>query len=127
LLALCGLPLDGVSGHPRAFLIAHGSDLLAGCVGIEQYGTDGLLRSLAVHPNHRSQGLGARLTRRALRQARRLGLRRVFVLTETAPEYFLRFQFRRIPREDAPPGVQGSVEFASACPATAVCMERTLG
>lgn len=127
LLSVCGLPLDGVSDRPRMFLTAHDSDLLAGCVGIEQCGTDGLLRSLAVHPRHRGQGLGARLTRRALRRARRLGLRRVFLLTETAPEYFLRFQFRRVARKDAPVAVQASVEFTAACPATAVCMERTLG
>jgi len=126
LLSLCGLPFDGVPDHLNAFLVALDQGRLTGSVGVERYGADGLLRSLAVHPDHRGRSLGTHLTRRALREARRLGLRRVFLLTETASEYFLRLQFRRVPRQQAPPAVQASVEFASVCPETAVCMERHL-
>jgi amino-acid N-acetyltransferase len=126
LLSLCNLPFDGVADHLDAFLVALDQGQLAGSVGLERYGPDGLLRSLAVHPDYRGRGLGAHLTRRALREAHRLGLRQVFLLTETASEYFLRFQFRRVPRQQAPPAVQASVEFASVCPQTAICMERRL-
>lgn len=126
LLSLCGLPFDGVADHVHAFLVARDGGRLAGSVGVERHGADGLLRSLAVHPDYRRRGLGAHLTRRALGEARRLRLRRLFLLTETAPEYFLRFQFRPIPRGQAPPALQASVEFASACPETATCMERRL-
>ena len=126
LLSLCDLPFDGVAQHLDAFLITRDSDRLAGCVGVERYGDDGLLRSLAVHPDHRRRGLGARLTRRALVEARRLGLQRLFLLTASAPDYYPPFGFRRIPREQAPPAVQSSLEFASVCPVTAVCMERRL-
>ena len=126
LLSLCGLPFDGVPDHLNAFLVALDQGRLTGSVGVERYGADGLLRSLAVHPDYRGRSLGTHLTRRALREARRLGLRRVFLLTETASEYFLRLQFRRVPRQQAPPAVQASVEFASVCPETAICMERRL-
>ena len=127
LLSLCGLPFDGVADHLHAFLVARDVGRLVGTVGVERHGADGLLRSLAVHPDYRRRGLGARLTRRALgEEARRLGLRRLFLLTETASEYFLRFQFRPLPRGQAPPALQASVEFASACPETATCMERRL-
>lgn len=126
LLSLCPLPFDGVADQLGAFLLAWDGKHLVGSVGVERYGDDGLLRSLAVHPDHRDRGLGAALTRRALTQARRLGLRRLYLLTETASEYFPRFGFRPIPREQAPPAVQASVEFASACPVTAACMERSL-
>jgi len=126
LLSLCGLPFDGVPDHLSAFLVALDQGRLTGSVGVERCGADGLLRSLAVHPDYRGRSLGTHLTRRALREARRLGLRRVFLLTETASEYFLRLQFRRVPRQQAPPAVQASVEFASVCPETAVCMERHL-
>jgi amino-acid N-acetyltransferase len=126
LLSLCGLPVDGVAGNPDAFLVAFDEGGLTGSVGLEPCGADGLLRSLAVHPDYRGRGLGARLTRRALQEARRLGLRRVFLLTETASEYFPRFEFRPVSRQQAPSAVQASVEFASACPETAICMERRL-
>jgi len=126
LLSLCKLPFDGVADHLDTFLVALDQGQLAGSVGLERYGPDGLLRSLAVHPDYRGRGLGAHLARRALREAHRLGLRRVFLLTETASEYFLRLQFRRVPRQQAPAAVQASVEFASVCPETAICMERCL-
>ena len=126
LLSLCSLPFDGVADHLDAFLVALDQGHLTGSVGVERYGADGLLRSLAVHPDYRGRGLGTHLTRRALREAHRLGLRRVFLLTETASEYFLHFQFRRVPWQQAPPVIQASVEFASACPETAICMERRL-
>ena len=126
LLSACQLPSDGVADRLGAFLLAWDGERLAGSVGVEPYGGDGLLRSLAVHPDYRDRGLGATLTRRALRDAQRTGLLRLFLLTETASEYYPRFGFRPIPREQAPPAVQASVEFASACPVTAVCMERRL-
>lgn len=126
LLSLCALPFDGVAEHVDGFLLARDDRRLAGSVGLERYGADGLLRSLAVHPDHRHGGLGTRLVRRALRDARRLGLGRVFLLTETASDYFLRHQFRPVARAQAPPALQASVEFASACPETAICMERRL-
>ena len=126
LLSFCRLPFDGVADQLGVFLLAWDGERLAGSVGVERYGGDGLLRSLAVHPDYRGRGLGATLTRRALRDAQRTGLRRLFLLTETASEYFPRSGFRVIPREQAPPAVQASVEFASACPVTATCMERRL-
>jgi len=126
LLSLCSLPFDGVAEHLDGFLVALDQGHLTGSVGLERYGPDGLLRSLAVHPDYRGRGLGTRLTRLALREAHRHGLRQVFLLTETASRYFLRFQFRRVPRQQAPPAVGASVEFASVCPETAICMERRL-
>lgn len=126
LVSLCRLPSDGVADQLGAFLLAWDGQRLAGSVGVERYGADGLLRSLAVHPNCRGRGLGATLTRRALSEARRRRLQRLFLLTETAPEYFARFGFEVIPREQTPLAVQASVEFTSACPVSAVCMERSL-
>jgi hypothetical protein len=34
--------------------------------------------------------------------------------------------FRRVDRKDVPPGVRASVEFAGACPVSAVCMQKRL-
>jgi amino-acid N-acetyltransferase len=65
---------------------------------------DGLgeIRSVAVVPGHQGRGVGSRLIRSCLGEARQLGLRQVFVLT-ASPEYFARFGFRLFPREELPP------------------------
>jgi|UniRef100_A0A7C3WS27 amino-acid N-acetyltransferase len=65
---------------------------------------DGLgeIRSLVVAPEHQGQGIGSQLVRSCLEEARQLELRQVFVLT-ASPEFFQRFGFRLIPRENLPP------------------------
>jgi amino-acid N-acetyltransferase len=122
LLAEAELPLDGVAERFSEFLVARAGGRLVGVVGLEVYGDSALLRSLAVRADHRGRGLGQALTRAALRQARVRGVRRVYLLTETAAPFFERFGFGVIRREAADPAVQESVEFRSACPQSATCL-----
>ena len=121
-----GLPVAGVEESFGSFIVAETEGRLVGVAGLELHGPDGVLRSVAVDPAYRGGGLGGRLTRRILEQARAEGLGRVYLLTTTAEEFFPRYGFRRIDRSDASPGVQESVEFREACPASAVAMVREL-
>ncbi len=66
------------------------------------------------------------LTRAALDLAREREVRAVYLLTETAAEFFGRLGFRRIPRGEAEPAVGASIEFTTACPASATCMVLSL-
>ncbi|MBL8207744.1 MAG: GNAT family N-acetyltransferase, partial [Blastocatellia bacterium] len=50
------LPTEGVAEHFADFLIARADERVVGCVGLEKYGSYGLLRSLAVAPNFQGQG-----------------------------------------------------------------------
>ena len=79
---------------------------------------------MTVAPEARGTGLGHRLTEAALALADRLGAPAVFLLTTTAERFFPRFGFRVVSRDEVPPGVQQSVEFRSACPASATVMRR---
>jgi len=65
---------------------------------------DGLgeIRSLVVAQEHQRQGIGSRLVAECLAEARKLGLKQVFVLT-TSPPFFERFGFRKVPKESLPP------------------------
>jgi len=122
LLEAEGLPVAGVSAALEGFVVAEAAGELVGVAGLERHGGDGVLRSVAVAPSFRSKGLGGRLTERVLDAAAGSGIRRVYLLTTTAADYFPRYGFRRIAREDASPGVQESVEFVEVCPASAVAM-----
>jgi amino-acid N-acetyltransferase len=81
---------------------------------------------VAVAPEHRGTGLGIRLTKAALDLAASRRVPAVYLLTETAGGFFPRFGFRPIPRSAVPAGVLGSVEFTSACPASALVMKLAL-
>ena len=50
----------------------------------------------------------------------------VYLLTETAGDFFPRFGFRPTTRAAVPSAVQQSVEFREACPASAVVMRTEL-
>ncbi len=60
------------------------------------------VRSLAVLPEYRSRGIGSQLVKACLTEARILGLGEVFCLT-LRPEYFQRFGFKVVSREDLLP------------------------
>lgn len=124
LLTSVHLPLDGAKEYLDSFLLAFCGDNLAGVAGLEQYKSVGLLRSLAVV--ERGTGLGKELVRRLLDRASAEGLMSVVLLTTTAADYFPRFGFQRIARQDAPQAVQESIEFKSACPDSAIVMELPL-
>jgi amino-acid N-acetyltransferase len=126
LLRECGLPPDGLAEHFGAALVALDGPRLAGCAALELYPPDTLLRSVAVAPDYRGMGLGRRLVGGALGLAGSRGVSAVYLLTETAGDYFKRFGFAPIGREAVPPAVQGSVEFTTACPAGALAMRLRL-
>ena len=125
LLAAQALPLDGVDEH-LTMVVAKDGDTLLGAAAVELYADGALLRSVVVDPDARGRGLGYRLTEAALRVAKVRGADTAFLLTTTAEAFFPRLGFERIAREDVPVSVQASVEFKSACPASAVVMRKRL-
>ena len=123
LLQSADLPLDGAQEHIANFVLAYNAEKLIGCAGLEVYGECGLLRSVAVEEEERGKGLGIKLTDEILKRAKENRLRSVVLLTETAQNFFPKFRFRVIRREDAPAPVKESVEFKGACPDSAVTMQ----
>ncbi len=120
------LPIDGLVGHLNTAFVARDDEAIVGCAALEVYPEGALLRSVVIAPAVRGQGLGERLTDAAITLAKSLGTPAVYLLTTTAKSYFPRFGFARIRRDQVPASVQQSIEFRSACPASAVVMRRTL-
>ena len=124
LLRSAKLPLDGLSATLENFLVALDGARLVAAAGLEVYGDAALLRSVVVAPSHRGSGLGGRLSDGALAMAHDLGVRHVYLLTDTAEEFFRRRGFALVPRADVPRSVKASVEFTTACPASATVMHQ---
>jgi amino-acid N-acetyltransferase len=126
ILAAVDLPAVGVREHIGNFLVARAGGRVFGCAGLELYGETVLLRSLAVLPEQRGRGLGARLAGEILDRARRLGAREAVLLTTTVQAIAASMGFEAVPRESVPPAVRGSWEFRADCCGTATCMRLAL-
>ena len=118
------LPLDGLLDHLTTTLVARQNGQVMGSAALEIYPDGALLRSVAVAPEARGQGLGHALTDAAIRMAGEVSTPAVFLLTTTAERFFPRFGFERITRAEVPASVQTSVEFTSACPSSAIVMRK---
>ena len=126
LLAEANLPLDGLAEAMPTAVVAHLDGQIVGFAALESYPPDALLRSVIVAPSQRGSGLGHTLTEAALDLAREQGHTAVYLLTETAADFFPRLGFAPIARTAVPPTVQTSLEFTTACPASAQAMHRIL-
>jgi amino-acid N-acetyltransferase len=126
LLAAQQLPLDGIDAYVETMVVAKDNDAVVGAAAVELYADGALLRSVVVSPGAQGQGLGRRLTEAALNIATRHEARAAFLLTTTAEQFFPKLGFERIAREEVPQSVQASVEFQSACPASATVMRKRL-
>jgi len=126
LLERSDLPQDDLTSHVATTLVARKANRIVGSAALELYGTEALLRSVAVDEPLRGQGIGQKLTDAALELARRHKIKTVFLLTETASQFFSRFGFQPVSRSQVPDTVQRSVEFIFACPTSAQAMMRHL-
>jgi len=126
LLERLHLPLAGVDEHLPTMLVARNGKQIVGTAALELYADGALLRSVAVEPHLQGRQLGHQLTDAALQLASSRGVTTVFLLTTTAERFFPRFGFEPIGREQVPPSVRESVEFQSACPASAIVMRKQL-
>jgi amino-acid N-acetyltransferase len=126
LLEAADLPLEGVADHFAHFVVAECDGAVVGAAGREPYGDAALVRSVVVAPELRGQRIGLRLVERALLDAQAAGQHRLYLRTDGAEQFFPRFGFAVIEREDVPQPVQQSAEFQGACPESCLTMAATL-
>ena len=129
LLADAQLPTAGIAEllaqHADDFVVADDPRIageLAAVAGLEVCGDTALLRSVAVRPEWRAHGLGRELVKRMVGVADARGLQALYLLTTTAEHYFPKFGFERVERSEVPPEIAATLEFRSACPASAIAL-----
>ncbi len=127
LLAAAQLPTADLDSAPGLrFWVTEDEDRIVGAIGLESFGGVGLLRSLIVAPSHRAQGIGSLLIATLEREAQIQGAQLLVLLTEAAEGYFRRHGFEIIERAYVPDEVRSSAEFQWLCPASAMCMTKSL-
>lgn len=127
ILENAALPFSDIgTSHLPDFLVVEKGGAIVGCVGIERYGPDALLRSLAVDASRQGTGQGRHLVEAIEAHARESGIAHLFLLTTSASGFFEDHGYREIARDAAPEALRHSTQFSKMCPASAVCMEKDL-
>lgn len=127
LLVASQLPVDDLDeARELRFWVAEAHGHVIGAIALERYGAVGLLRSLVVAASHQKQGFGRDLVAVLEREARDSGVERLVLLTQTAETFFHRIGYRVVDRGEVSDEIKASAEFRSLCPATALCMTKSL-
>jgi amino-acid N-acetyltransferase len=122
LLQSLSLPTEGIEDHLNNFYLIKDKDKIIGTGGIEIYDEAGLIRSIAVNPKYQKKGLGRKIIEYLLKNAKKKGVKELFLLTDTVPKLYEKFGFNYIKRENANSKIEQSEEFKGSCPNTADLM-----
>ncbi len=126
LLRRAGLPLEDIDEHLSDFITAEYDGRIVGVIGLEACGKVGLLRSLAVDVGYRSRNIGSHLVKEMIGYTQNLKIEKLLLITTTARDYFEKFGFAMVDRENVPSEVKNTRQFQGICPVSAICMEMTL-
>jgi len=100
---LLPLSLAEIYENIRDFFVAKGSKgKIVGVSSLRIVWEDlAEIRSLAVLEEYRGKGIGKTLIKECLKEAKELGIKKIFVLTKK-PAYFESFNFKRVDKADLP-------------------------
>jgi amino-acid N-acetyltransferase len=127
LLAAADLPLEGAGEALQLGVVARDERRVVAAAAIERYGEVGLLRSVVVDGALRGTGLGRQIVDAAEALASAEGIHELYLLTETAIDWFPRLGYQRVDRQAAAARVGASIEFTTVCKDTGVPMRKRLG
>ena len=128
LLRSCDLPVDDlVDLSHSCFRVVYRETELLACGAVEFRGALGLLRSVATHPGARGRGLAGRVVDALETDAEAAGIQALYLLTESAPDFFASRGYCVVAREAVPERIRDTRQFTSLCPESAVVMYRSLG
>lgn len=121
-----GLPIADLSGAGKRYFRLMEAGQCRGYGGFEARGAHALLRSIVIDGRERGHGYGRTLVHGLVAEARKLGLKEAYLLTETAAPFFAAIGFDACAREAAPPEIAATEQFVALCPVSAKLMRRQL-
>lgn len=120
------LPAEDINKDLPNFFVATDKDSIIGAIGFEVYADNGLLRSMVIDTAHRKHGIAAALINELFTDARKKNLKEMYLLTETAADYFTKKDFQRVERDQVPESLKQSSEFSHVCPSSAIVMKKKI-
>ncbi len=127
LLAAANLTEGATDDDFDSYYVLRNERGVVGSVALDVLGEDAVLRALAVDPEARGAGYGWMLADMAVNQARWRGVKRIYLVTETASDFFAaKFGFRVVDRSTAGRKVASHETFARPQAAGLVAMRLDL-
>ncbi|MDH5693401.1 MAG: arsenic resistance N-acetyltransferase ArsN2 [Gammaproteobacteria bacterium] len=102
------------------------NEKLIACVGMEPMANVVLIRSLAVNHSQQGKGYGSKLVSHVEQRAKESAFGAIYLLTTTADQYFLKHDYQKLPRNQAPHEILSSSQFSHVCPISAILMVKYL-
>ena len=126
LLVQANLSIVGVRRHIAHFRLGKIDGRIVAVGGLEIYGEQALLRSIAVDAEQRNKAFGKQIVRDVCLSAQRLGIRDLYLKTVSASPFFAGLGFQALAYEQVPDSLKKSSQFRGACPASATVMHCAL-
>ncbi|NTS40446.1 GNAT family N-acetyltransferase [Flavisolibacter sp. BT320] len=126
LLQAESLPVEDLPASLNDFFVAKDAGNVIGAIGLERYGDGGLLRSLVVDKAYRNKNIASLLVQALEKSAAAMGITSMYLLTETASQYFTNKGYQTCSRDEVPAELKASSEFSHVCPASAIVMKKQL-
>ena len=120
------LPSIDVDGKAQKIFVAECDGKLVAIGGIEKLGDIALIRSIVVAPEHRKNGIASNIYQLLEKYARNLEIKGLYLITESAKEYFQNLGFNDLERKAAPCLIKQTSQFSKLCPSSATVMVKTL-
>ncbi|WER50286.1 GNAT family N-acetyltransferase [Cupriavidus sp. WKF15] len=127
LLEQCGLPTSDTYELIEDFQVAIYEDRIVGCAAAEYRGSHVLIRSVAVEPAYRENGIATRPVEILLMRARGTEAHDAYIFSTVAPAYFARWGFSLVATEEVPHEVKLLPAVQRAALTSALCMRCELG
>lgn len=126
LLEQNGLPTADLETSQPHFVVVREGQSLAGAGALQRLDGCALLRSLVTETRWRGRGVAKLIVGQLETQAQAMKVPQIVLLTQTAPKFFEQRGYRVIDRGLAPAAALASEEFRALCPASAICMSKTI-
>lgn len=121
------LPYADIDEATELFLLREAkTSSVIGTAGLEWYGQNALLRSVSVSTFYRGKGVGKQILFEIEKIAHSRQAKGIYLLTETAKNFFEKNNYLATSRQSIPKEVLASPQFTSTCPSTATAMVKIL-
>jgi len=102
------------------------NDQIIGVGGLEIVDDLALLRSVAISKKQQNKGLGKQLVTHIEKSAKESGISALYLLTNTAVEFFKAIGYQQIHRDDFAEPLKQTAQFSGLCPVSAITMKKQI-